>query len=326
MKRGRVHLIGVAGVAMAGVARLARELSWKVTGSDRAAWPPASERLARLGVDVRPFSEANLDPAPDYVVVGNAISRGHPELERALDEGLAILSMPEFLARFVLPGRKVAAICGTHGKTTTTAMLAWILDKAGMQPGFLIGGLPEGFEDGARLGRGEPFVIEGDEYDSAFFDKRSKFVHYRPQVAVLLNLEYDHADIFPDLEAIRAQFHQMIRTIPRNGLIVAAANEEIEKTLALGCWTPVRRFGQNAGDWRYTPLEADGSRFAIHAPDGATHTIQWSQIGAHLAANACAAIAAACEGFGVPFADACQAIAAWPGVRRRMTLLAEAQG
>ena len=321
----RLHLMGVCGVAMAGLARLAREAGWQVTGSDRAAWPPASERLARLGVEVRPFAPENLDPAPDLVVVGNAISRGNPELEAALEADLPLESMPGFLARHVLPGRRRAVVAGTHGKTTTTALLAWILEQAGLAPGFLVGGLPEDFPDGARLGAGAPFVIEGDEYDSAFFDKRSKFVHYRPHVLVFLNLEFDHADIFPDLEAIRAQFRQMLRTMPRSGLVVAGADPEVEATLAAECHARVVQAGEN-GDWRWRPLAEDGSRFEIRAPDGARAEVSWALTGAHLCADACAAIAAACEGFGVALAQAAGAAERFRGVRRRMTLVGEAQG
>ncbi len=321
----RLHLMGICGVAMAGLARLAHEAGWTITGSDRAAWPPASERLARLGIEVKPFAPQNLEPAPDLVVVGNAISRGNPELEAALETDLPLESLPGFLAKHVLPGRKRAVVAGTHGKTTTTALLAWILDQAGLAPGFLIGGLPENFPDGARLGKGMPFVLEGDEYDSAFFDKRSKFVHYRPHVLVFLNLEFDHADIFPDLEAIRAQFRQMLRTMPRSGLVVAGTDAEVRRTLAQECYARVIYAGET-GDWRWRPLAEDGSRFEVHAPDGARTEITWPLVGTHFCADACAAIAAACEGFGVALREAAAAASRFAGVRRRMTHVGEANG
>ena len=328
LPRMRAHLIGVCGVAMAGLARLLREMGWEVTGSDRAAWPPASERLARLGIAVRPFSPANLDPPPDLVVVGNAISRGNPELEAALEADLPLESLPGFLARHVLPGRRRAVVAGTHGKTTTTALLAWILRRAGQMPGMFAGGLPLDFDDGAQLGEaGAPFVLEGDEYDSAFFDKRSKFIHYRPHVLVFLNLEYDHADIFPDLEAVRAQFWQMLRTMPRSGLIVANADDaEVQTTLAREAHARVIGFGREAGDWRWQPLDEAGRCFVITAPTGERVRIAWPLVGAHFCADACAAIAAACEGFGVDFLEAARATGRFRGVARRMSLLGEEGG
>jgi len=322
----RLHLIGIAGTAMAGLARIARELGWTVSGSDHACWPPASERLARLGIEVRPFSVANLKPPPDLVVVGNAIGRGNEELEFVLDAGIRYTSMPQFLADFVLPGRTSIVVAGTHGKTSTSSMLAWILERAGLAPGFLIGGLPENFDDGARVGAGKPFVLEGDEYDSAFFDKRSKFVHYRPRIAVLLNLEFDHADIFPDLAAIQRQFHQMIRTIPRSGLVVApACDAAIDEVLRWECHSRIVRFGQES-PWQWRKESEDASCFVLQAPSGEQRRVRWALFGEQMAANACAAAAAACEGLGIPLAVVAEALSSFRGVRRRCSLLAEIDG
>ncbi|HSX59324.1 MAG TPA: UDP-N-acetylmuramate:L-alanyl-gamma-D-glutamyl-meso-diaminopimelate ligase, partial [Tahibacter sp.] len=261
----RLHILGICGTFMGGVAALARELGHDVEGSDQNVYPPMSTQLEALGIGLKAgYSAAHLEPAPGLVVVGNALSRGNAAIEHMLDAGLAYVSGPQWLGEQVLRGRQVFAVAGTHGKTTTTAMLAWILDACGREPGFLVGGVPQNFDVSARLGRGDAFVIEADEYDTAFFDKRSKFVHYRPRIAVLNNLEFDHADIFPDVAAIQRQFHHLVRTVPAGGrLIVNAEDAHLEQVLAQGCWTPVTRFGMDSGDWQARLVDADGSAFRV---------------------------------------------------------------
>ena len=249
-----IHILGICGTFMGGIAAIARESGLAVAGSDRDVYPPMSTQLEALGISLmQGYSPAHLDPPPGEVVVGNAMSRGNPAVEHVLDQRLPYTSGPEWLARRVLHRRRVLAVAGTHGKTTTTALLAYLLDRQGRDPGFLIGGVPQDFPVSARLGGGEDFVIEADEYDTAFFDKRSKFVHYRPLVAILNNLEYDHADIFPDLAAIERQFHHLVRIVPGNGrLIVNGEGAALAEVLRMGCWTPVERFGLDAPDldWR----------------------------------------------------------------------------
>ena len=233
-----LHILGICGTFMGGLAALAREAGHRVTGCDAGVYPPMSEQLRALGIElIEGWDAAQLDLAPDIFVVGNVVTRGNPLIEAVLDAGARYTSGPQWLAEQVLQGRHVMAVAGTHGKTTTTAMLAWILDQAGIEPGFLVGGVPAGFGVSARLGRpGAPFVIEADEYDTAFFDKRSKFVHYRPRTAILNNLEFDHADIFPDLAAIETQFHHLVRTVPSSGrLVVNAREESLGRVLACGC-------------------------------------------------------------------------------------------
>src|SRR5690349_6081312 len=243
-----IHILGICGTFMGGLAALAREAGHKVTGCDANVYPPMSDQLRALGIDlIEGYGTDQVAIAPDLFVVGNAITRGNPLMEAILDEGLPYTSGPQWLAEHVLPGRHVLAVAGTHGKTTTTAMLAWILESAGREPGFLVGGVPGNFNVSARLGRtgrDAPFVIEADEYDTAFFDKRSKFVHYRPRTAILNNLEFDHADIFDDLAAIERQFHHLVRIVPKSGLIVTnGADPVLERVLTLGSWSPVERFG-----------------------------------------------------------------------------------
>jgi len=236
-----IHILGICGTFMAGIARLARELGMTVTGSDAHAYPPMSEQLATLGIDVmKGYEPAHLEPVPDCVVIGNAMTRGNPAVEHVLDKGLPFTSGPAWLAEHVLGERWVLAVSGTHGKTTATSMLTWILECAGYAPGFLIGGVPENFGCSARLGKNY-FVVEADEYDSAFFDKRSKFVHYLPKTLVINNLEFDHADIFDDMAAIRRQFHHLVRTVPASGRILRASPDpEIDRVMDMGCWTPVQ--------------------------------------------------------------------------------------
>ncbi|MBL8332190.1 MAG: UDP-N-acetylmuramate:L-alanyl-gamma-D-glutamyl-meso-diaminopimelate ligase, partial [Rubrivivax sp.] len=240
-----IHILGICGTFMGGLAALAREAGHRVTGCDAEVYPPMSDQLRQLGIDlIEGFAPDQTALNPDVFVIGNVVKRGNPLFEAVLDAGLRYTSGPQWLAEHVLHGRHVLAVAGTHGKTSTTSMLAWILDRAGLEPGFLVGGVPMNFGVSARLGPGRPFVIEADEYDTALFDKRSKFVHYRPRTVVLNNLEHDHADIFPDLAAIETQFHHLVRTVPSSGrLVVNARDEALQRVLQRGCWSEVQRFG-----------------------------------------------------------------------------------
>jgi UDP-N-acetylmuramate: L-alanyl-gamma-D-glutamyl-meso-diaminopimelate ligase len=270
-----IHILGICGTFMGGVAQLAVASGHKVTGCDANVYPPMSDQLRSAGVDlIEGFDTGQLALQPDVFVVGNAISRGNPLLEAILDQGLPYVSGPQWLADHVLQGRWVLGVAGTHGKTTTASMLAWILEDANMAPGFLIGGVPLNFGVSARLGDTPFFVIEADEYDTAFCDKRSKFVHYRPRTAVLNNLEFDHADIFSDLAAIETQFHHLVRTLPQSGLIVSnAAEASLERVLQRGCWTPVERFNDPAG-YRVTGDDARGE-LTLHGPEGRIGRTVW---------------------------------------------------
>jgi UDP-N-acetylmuramate: L-alanyl-gamma-D-glutamyl-meso-diaminopimelate ligase len=325
MRRMRIHILGVCGTFMGGVAALARSAGHTVSGSDRNVYPPMSTQLAALGIPVREgYAPEHLDPPPDCIVVGNVMTRGNPAVEHMLNAGLAYTSGPQWLAEHVLTGRIVLAVAGTHGKTTTASMLAWILEHAGFAPGFLIGGVPQNFGVSARLGSGKHFVVEADEYDTAFFDKRSKFVHYRPRILVLTNLEYDHADIFPDLAAIQRQCHHLVRTVPGRGTIVAqAGSAAIDEVLAMGCWTPVERFGGD-GEWRAESY-GEGDDFRALRNGEVQGDVCWQIPGAHNRDNALAAIAAAHHA-GVPIAAACTALAQFRGVKRRLELRAEIDG
>ncbi len=319
-----VHIIGICGTFMGGVAALARAAGHHVTGSDAAAWPPMSDQLRALGIDLYAgYAAANLEPEPDCVVVGNALSRGNPEVEAVLDRGLPYTSGPQWLAEHVLAGRWVLAVAGTHGKTTTASMLAWILEDAGLSPGFLIGGVPGNFEGSARAGVSPFFVVEADEYDTAFFDKRSKFVHYRPRTLVLNNLEYDHADIFPDLPAIQRQFHHLVRTVPASGQILASTEASLDETLAMGCWSETVRFG--GGDWDVTAVDDDWRHFTVLHDGQPCADVHWSQGGRHNALNGLAAMLAARHA-GVTPEMAGAALSRFAGVRRRMELLHEDGG
>ncbi|MEN9704240.1 MAG: hypothetical protein RLZZ393_119 [Pseudomonadota bacterium] len=326
-----VHILGICGTFMGGIAAIARAAGHRVTGSDRNVYPPMSTQLEALGIVVTEgFDPAQLDPAPDVVVVGNVMSRGSPVLEALLDRGIPYTSGPEWLAREVLQGRWVLAVSGTHGKTTTTSMLAHILDHAGLDPGFLIGGVPGNFDVSARLGSSPFFVIEADEYDTAFFDKRAKFVHYRPRTLVLNNLEYDHADIYPDLDSIKRQFNHLVRTVPGSGRVVFnAADANLADVLHAGCWTPREGFSRAGGpgvDWAAAGAEdGDFSRFDVLLGGVSQGSVEWSQIGGHNVDNALAAIAAARHA-GVPVPHAIAALADFKGVRRRMELAGEAAG
>lgn len=323
-----LHVLGICGTFMGGIAALAREAGHRVTGCDANVYPPMSEQLAALGIElIRGYDAAQLALAPDLFVIGNAITRGNPLLEAVLDAELAYTSGPQWLAENVLRGRHVMAVAGTHGKTTTTSMLAWLLDKAGLAPGFLVGGVPLNFGVSARLGNaGAPFVIEADEYDSAFFDKRSKFIHYRPRTAILNNLEFDHADIFDDLAAIERQFHHLVRTVPGQGRIVVNARDDaLQRVLAMGCWSDVQRFGGR----KEAPgmLRARGEPHAFDVLRGSMKIarVEWSLLGEHNQLNALAAIAAA-EHAGVAAEASAKALAGFRNVRRRLELKGSANG
>jgi len=346
----RLHILGICGTFMGGIAALARELGHEVTGSDASVYPPMSDQLRALGITLQEgYAAEHLQPAPDLVIVGNALSRGNPAVEYMLEARLPYISGPQWLGENVLDHRTVLAVAGTHGKTTTTSLLAHLLESAERDPGFLVGGVPGNFGVSARLGetRGqvhfpdesagsrripavnEPdpfFVIEADEYDTAFFDKRSKFVHYRPSIAILNNLEYDHADIFPDIAAIQRQFHHLVRIVPRNGrLIVNAEDERLREVLAMGCWTPVETFGIEVGDWRAELLEADGSAFAVSHRSERIGEVRWSLLGRHNVMNALAALAAA-NAAGVEAKPLLPAFAGFANVKRRMELVGEVNG
>jgi UDP-N-acetylmuramate: L-alanyl-gamma-D-glutamyl-meso-diaminopimelate ligase len=322
-----IHILGICGTFMGGLAAIAREAGHKVTGCDANVYPPMSDQLRALGIElIEGYGAEQLDLKPDLFVIGNVVTRGNALMEAILDAGARYTSGPEWLADEVLPGRHVLAVAGTHGKTTTTAMLAWMLESAGLQPGFLIGGVPQNFGISARLGAGKHFVIEADEYDTAFFDKRSKFVHYRPRTAILNNLEYDHADIFPDLAAIETQFHHLVRTVPASGRIVVNGREEaLTRVLARGCWSEVQRFGARKEE--PGALRARGEPHAFDVLRGSLKIgrVDWPLIGEHNQLNALAAIGAA-EHAGVAPDAAAAALSTFEGVRRRLELRGEARG
>ncbi|NBU25095.1 MAG: UDP-N-acetylmuramate:L-alanyl-gamma-D-glutamyl-meso-diaminopimelate ligase [Gammaproteobacteria bacterium] len=325
-----VHILGICGTFMGGIAAIARAAGHRVTGSDRNVYPPMSTQLEALGIDIVPgFEAAQLDPPPDVVVVGNVMSRGHPVVEALLERGIPYASGPEWLAREVLSDRWVLAVAGTHGKTTTTSMLAWILEYAGLEPGFLIGGVPLDFGVSARLGEAPFFVIEADEYDTAFFDKRAKFVHYRPRTCILNNLEHDHADIYPDVEAIERQFHHLVRTVPASGLIVHRARDpHLDRALAMGCWSLREDFAREGGSlWsaRAAAGADDGSDFEVLLGGAVAGRVRWGLIGGHNVDNALAAVAAARHA-GVPVEVSCAALGEFRGIKRRMELRGEVAG
>lgn len=320
-----IHILGICGTFMGGVAQLAVAAGHKVTGCDANVYPPMSDQLRNAGVElIEGFDAAQLAMQPDVFVVGNAISRGNPLLEAVLDRGLPYVSGPQWLAENVLQGRWVLGVAGTHGKTTTASMLAWILEDANMAPGFLIGGVPLNFGVSARLGDTPFFVIEADEYDTAFCDKRSKFVHYKPRTAVLNNLEFDHADIFSDLAAIETQFHHLVRTLPSSGLIVSNAVEaSLERVLARGCWTPVERFNDASG-YRVNGDDLTGE-LVLTGSQGEIGRAVWALSGEHNRANACAALLAA-RHVGVPFEKGLEALSRFVNVKRRMEVRGEVRG
>ncbi|MEA5668526.1 UDP-N-acetylmuramate:L-alanyl-gamma-D-glutamyl-meso-diaminopimelate ligase [Stenotrophomonas sp. MH1] len=357
----KIHILGIAGTFMGGVAALARELGHQVEGSDQAVYPPMSTQLETLGITLsQGYLPGNIAGDCDEVVVGNALSRGNPAVEAVLDAGRRYTSGAQWLAENVLPGRDTLAVAGTHGKTTTTTILSFLLQAAGRAPGFLIGGVAEDFGVSARLGRELPragsdavppsgaahplppegegsnasalsdrplFVVEADEYDTAFFDKRSKFVHYRPRVAILNNLEFDHADIFPDVAAIQRQFHHLVRTVPGNGrLIVNGEDARLAEVLAMGCWTPVERFGFDpALEWSARLVNQDGSAFTVLHRGVAVATVEWPLLGRHNVLNGLAALAAA-HAVGVDVAAVAPALARFHSVKRRMEVIGQAHG
>lgn len=311
-----IHILGICGSFMGGIAAIAKSLGHKVTGSDTNVYPPMSTQLENLGITLtQGYDTAQFDPAPDMVVIGNAMSRGNPAVEYVLNRNLPYTSGPQWLLDNLLKDRWVIGLSGTHGKTTTSSMVAWILEFAGLNPGFLIGGVPENFGVSARIGESPFFVIEADEYDSAFFDKRSKFVHYRPKTLVINNLEFDHADIFANLEAIQTQFHHLVRMVPQTGLILYPEQEKaIAETLEKGCWSECQTLGT---DWFANPIEADGSVFEVLHKGEVVGTVHWSLIGEHNINNGLMAIAAAHHA-GVTLTDAIEALSSFKNVKRRM--------
>jgi UDP-N-acetylmuramate: L-alanyl-gamma-D-glutamyl-meso-diaminopimelate ligase len=323
-----LHIIGICGTFMGGIAVLARAAGHRVTGSDSNVYPPMSTQLASEGIAlIEGYDPAQLDLAPDVVVVGNVMSRGNALIERLLDSGLPYTSGPQWLAENVLRGREVAAVAGTHGKTTTASMLAWILEAEGRRPGFLVGGVPANFGVSARSPDRESFVIEADEYDTAFFDKRAKFVHYHPRHLLLTNMEFDHADIYPDLGAIKKQFHHLVRTVPRSGRITwNASDSALGETLAMGAWTPLAGFARDGtAEWGARLIEEDGSAFEVVHENAAVGGVRWPLLGMHNVENGLAAVACA-SGMGVPADRAAAALAEFRGVRRRLELRGEVDG
>ncbi|MFD0740018.1 Mur ligase family protein [Lysobacter koreensis] len=348
----KLHILGIAGTFMGGVAALARELGHAVEGSDQAVYPPMSTQLENLGITLgQGYLPGNISADCDEIVIGNALSRGNAAVEQVLDDGRKYTSGAQWLSEQVLPGRDTLAVAGTHGKTTTTTILTWLLEAAGRAPGFLIGGVAEDFGVSARIGAGREFVVEADEYDTAFFDKRSKFVHYRPLVAILNNLEYDHADIFPDVAAIQRQFHHLVRTVPRRGrLIVNGEDRYLAEVLAMGCWTPVETFGLDpsllpqamgheshgdradsgsaaraAFDWTARLLAPDGSAFVVVHDGVEIGEVHWPLLGRHNVMNALASLAAV-NAVGVDAAIVLPALSNFRSVKRRMEVIGAHDG
>jgi UDP-N-acetylmuramate: L-alanyl-gamma-D-glutamyl-meso-diaminopimelate ligase len=324
----KIHILGICGTFMGGIALIARAMGHQVSGSDESVYPPMSTQLEAAGIRLmQGYEPAHLEPAPDQVVVGNAMSRGNPAVEYLLERGLRYTSGPQWLAENVLQDRWVLAAAGTHGKTSTASMLAWILEYAGLGPGFLIGGVPENFGVSARAGDTPFFVVEADEYDTAFFDKRSKFVHYRPRTLVLNNLEFDHADIFDDLEAIQRQFHHLVRTVPGNGLIISPLSDgNLHDVLDMGCWTPVEHFDPAfEASWHVTHAAPDGIAFDVVCETENVGRVSWSLTGRHNICNALGALAAARHA-GVPPAVGIEALAEFRNVKRRMELRGDVCG
>jgi UDP-N-acetylmuramate: L-alanyl-gamma-D-glutamyl-meso-diaminopimelate ligase len=315
----RIHILGICGTFMAGIAQIAQQSGHEVTGSDLNVYPPMSTLLESQGIRLaNGYDPAHIDPEVDVVIVGNVISRGNPAMEYVLEKNIPYISGPQWLAENIMRDRWVLAVSGTHGKTTTTSLLTWILEYAGMDPGFLIGGVPENFGISARLGSHPFFVIEADEYDSAYFDKRSKFIHYHPKTLILNNLEFDHADIFPNLDAIKQQFHYLVRTVPGNGLIIRNSQDQnITSVLEKGCWTPVTTFGGDNGYWQAKLTHADGSSFEVFCDGTSVGEVVWDLLGQHNVENALAALAAA-QHAGVQAKRALQALSLFKNVKRRL--------
>src|SRR5690554_6737161 len=316
-----IHILGICGTFMGGVAALAKALGHQVTGSDQHVYPPMSDQLRHLGIElIEGYAPSQLEPRPDLVLIGNALSRGNPAVEAVLNQRIPYQSGAQWLHDQVLQHKWVLAVAGTHGKTTTASMLTWLLEAAAMQPGFLVGGVLANFKQSARLGESDFFVIEADEYDTAFFDKRSKFVHYCPSTLVLNNLEYDHADIFPDLAAIQRQFHHLVRVVPGHGRIFyPAADEALNQVLEQGCWSEKVAIGGN-GEWHAESLESDGSAFTVVHKGQQQGQVRWSLIGHHNVYNGLMAIAAA-HHVGVPVAVSCEAFATYQNTKRRLELI-----
>ena len=326
MNNKHIHILGVCGTFMGGVAIIAKQMGYRVTGSDINVYPPMSTFLTENGIEIIPhFETSQLQPAPDMVIVGNAMKRGNPCVEYILDNQLPYTSGPQWLHDNVLRERWVLAVSGTHGKTTTTGMLAWILEQNGLSPSFLIGGIAGNFGVSARLGESNFFVIEADEYDTAFFDKRSKFVHYNPKTLIINNLSFDHADIFDDLKAIQRQFHHMIRTIPSSGLILSDKTEQsVKETLDMGCWSHKQFLGEEQ-EWYAQRISNDCTHFAVFHKGEKTAEVNWSIVGQHNMHNALMAIAAARHA-GVSVENACAALATFVNAKRRLEVKGEVNG
>ncbi len=322
-----IHILGIGGTFMAGIAQLAKTAGYTVSGSDHALYPPMSTQLHNLNIPIMEGYDPNLlDPSIDCVIVGNVIARGNPVMEYIMERNIPYLSGPQWLANNILHNRWVLAVAGTHGKTTTTSLLAFILEYAGLDPGFLIGGVPENLLVSARMGNGHFFVIEADEYDSAFFDKRPKFMHYHPRTLVLNNLEYDHADIYPDLQAIKQQFHYLVRTVPPQGLIIHHQEDEnLTAVLEKGLWSKANTFGESNALWQAQLLNPDGSAFKVLYQGIPVGDAQWNLLGQHNVNNALAAIAAAYHA-GVPIEKALAALPLFKNVKRRLEIKGEAKG
>lgn len=321
-----IHILGICGTFMGSLAQLAKAQGHRVTGSDANVYPPMSTQLEAVGIElIEGFDAGQVELNPDVFVIGNVVSRGNPLMEEILNRGLAYISGPQWLAENILRGRWVLAVSGTHGKTTTSSMLAWILDHAGYAPGFLIGGVPANFPHSARLGESDFFVIEADEYDTAFFDKRSKFLHYHPRTLAVNNLEYDHADIFPDVQAIQTQFHHLVRTVPALGLIIHSQQKTVQDTLARGCWSECQSVSvenEAKGDWDFELLNADYSAFSVIFRSQVVGKVEWSLSGKHNIYNALSAIASA-RHVGVEPVTACLALNEFRGVKRRLEFLGQ---
>ncbi len=328
----KIHILGICGTFMGGIAVLARSLGHEVSGSDANVYPPMSTQLEDQGIDLmHGYDVAHLQPVPDIVIVGNAMSRGNAVVEYILNNKIPYTSGPQWLSEHLLQSRHVLAVSGTHGKTTTTGMLCWILESAGLNPGFLVGGVPQNFGVSARLGDSQYFVVEADEYDTAFFDKRSKFIHYRPNTLIINNIEYDHADIFADIAAIRREFHHMLRTVPANGLIIGKqGDEQTSQVLKLGYWTGVEYFSANSGEqstdessmWSARSTSDDFSQFEVLQGGVKVGEVNWALIGQFNAENALAAITAA-HHVGVAPNQACASLADLKNVKRRLECLAQ---
>lgn len=319
-----IHILGICGTFMGSLAQLAVAQGHRVTGSDQNVYPPMSTQLEQAGIEImQGFDESHLQPKPDLVVIGNAMSRGNVAVEYVLNKQIPYTSGPAYLAEHILKDKWVMAVAGTHGKTTTTSMLTWVLEDCGFEPGFLIGGVPKNFGVSARMGKSDFFVVEADEYDSAFFDKRSKFVHYHGRTVILNNLEFDHADIFNDIEAIKTQFHHLVRTIPSDGQIILPADDaHLQATLEKGCWTPQAKIGI---DWDYELIDASGSHFRVLQKSKEVGEVKWSQTGIHNVKNALVCIAAAYH-VGILPKDAIAALNRFEGVKRRMELVCNVNG